>query len=206
MLPRHIPDDAPWTVASFSIVDVEGNGGQPSDLVELAVIHVDAGVAATAKSWLVRPNQEISVIATRIHGIKNADVAGAPQFDVVCSEVTASLKGRYLVAHNAAVDWGVLQRKLPGLQLPGVIDTLRLARSLWPGQKSYALGKLLVALGLDGNLHEAGTGPHRAEYDATAALQLFLHLAMRSPRGPLTFRQLIELGDLTYEVSQGSLF
>jgi exodeoxyribonuclease X len=206
MLPRNIPDDAPWTVASFSVVDVEGTGGQPSDLVELAVIHVDDGVAAKAKSWLVRPNQEISAIATRIHGIRNSDMADAPQFDAVCSEVTTSLEGRYLVAHNAAVDWGVLQRKLPGLQPLGVIDTLRLSRSLWPGQKSYALGKLLAALGLDGSLHEAGTGPHRAEYDANAALQLFLHLAVRSPRGPLTLRQLIELGDLTYEVSQGSLF
>src|SRR5882724_3146674 len=113
MSPLTIPDDAPWSAARFAVVDLEGNGNQPPDLVELAVIPIDAGSPGAAQTWLVRPDQKITRQVTRIHGIRNADVANAPRFDAVRAEVAASLEGRYVVAHNAVVDWDVLHRKLP---------------------------------------------------------------------------------------------
>jgi exodeoxyribonuclease X len=191
-----IPDDALWSSVPFAVLDLEGNGYQPPDLVELAVIPINAGVAGAARTWLVRPDQKITRQVTRIHGIKNADVAKAPRFDEVSSDVAASLEGRYLVAHNAAIDWDVLHRKLPTLRPPGVLDTLRLARALCPGHESYKLDNLIVAFNLQEFLQGVGAGRHRAEYDAIAALQLFLFLVARSPRGHLSFRELVTLGEL----------
>lgn len=203
-----IADDAPWTVLPLAVLDLEGNGYQPPDLVELAIIHVDAGVACTRRSWLVKPDQKISRRVSQIHGIKNADVAKAPTFAEISSEVLAMLSGRYLVAHNAGVDWDVVSRKLPELQPPAVLDTLRLARAVCPGQDSYSLSKLLVGLDLLSRLEGVDGQLHRAMYDSVAALQLLLYLAERSPKGQLSARQLIILSELPQitERRQGNLF
>jgi exodeoxyribonuclease X len=46
---------ADWTDLAYAVVDVEGNGQQPPDLVELAVVPVTGGVIGEPTSWLVRP-------------------------------------------------------------------------------------------------------------------------------------------------------
>lgn len=203
-----IADDTPWTALPLAILDLEGNGHQPPDLVELAVIQLDAGVACSRRSWLVKPDQKISHRVSQIHGIRNADVANAPTFAEVSSDVRAMLGDRYLVAHNAAVDWDVLSRKLPELEPPGVLDTLRLARAVCPGQDSYSLSKLLVGLDLQSRLDGVDGQLHRAMYDTVAALQLLLYLAERSSKGQLSARQLIMLSELPQvtERRQGNLF
>lgn len=64
-----------WTSLRYAVVDVEGNGQQPPDLVELAVVPVVDGKIGTPMSWLVKPARPIKYFATRIHGITNQDVA-----------------------------------------------------------------------------------------------------------------------------------
>lgn len=189
-------DDAPWNSFRFAVVDLEGNGQQPPDLVELSVIPIDLGTPGIVRSWLVKPSQEITRRVTRIHGIRNADVEMAPTFDTISAEILESLAGRCLVAHNAAVDWGVLQRKLPSLKPPAVIDTLRLTRALYPGRISYSLDSLIVDLGLQKHLEGVESRRHRATYDATAALHLLLYVIAKAPGGTLSFRQLIALSAL----------
>ncbi|MEQ9080761.1 MAG: 3'-5' exonuclease [Sandaracinaceae bacterium] len=204
----NIPDDAPWTALPLAVLDLEGNGYQPPDLVELAVIHVDVGIASAPRTWLVKPDQKISRRVSQIHGIRNADVANAPTFAQVSEDVFAMLDGRYVVAHNATVDWKVLRRKLPQFQPPGVLDTLRLARAVYPGRESYSLSKLLVGLDLQERLKGVDGQLHRATYDAAAALELLLHLVEESPRGKLSARQLVVMSELSgfTESRQGSLF
>jgi len=204
----NIRSDASWRSAPVAVVDLEGNGRQPPDLVELGVICVDDGVPGAPKTWLVRPEQPISARVTRIHGIKNKDVAKSPSFDAIKAEVEAALQGRYLVAHNAAVDWDVLHRKLPVFEPLGIIDTLRLARALHPGLTSYKLAELLDAFHLREVLATTPGMPHRAGYDAAAALHLLLHLVEHSPRGILSFGDLLTLGELpsTFNDPQRSLF
>src|SRR5262249_42461385 len=103
-----------WTSQSFVVVDVEGNGQQPPDLVELAAVPVVDGVIGEALSWLVRPETPIKHFATRIHGLTNKDVADCPPFESVKVDVLMALSHPALVAHNAHVDVDVLQHKLPG--------------------------------------------------------------------------------------------
>jgi exodeoxyribonuclease X len=165
-----------WSTLRYAVVDVEGNGQQPPDLVELAVAAIVGGAVGEPQSWLVRPNSKITYMATKVHGIRNADVAEASMFGAVENEARAALAADVLVAHAAHVDIDVLKRKLEGWTPPDVLDTLKLARRLLPGRSSYRLGALVADLGLDGGL-QASLRPHRATYDALVTARLFVHLA-----------------------------
>ncbi len=48
-----------WTSLDYAVIDVEGNGQQPPDLVELAVVPIRSGVIGEPVSWLVRPGGPI---------------------------------------------------------------------------------------------------------------------------------------------------
>ena len=101
-----------WTSLSYVVVDVEGNGQQPPDLVELAAVPIVGGIIGEPVSWLVKPDQPITYFARKIHGITNEQVADAPVFGYVEADVLKALDASALIAHNAHVDVGVLQRKL----------------------------------------------------------------------------------------------
>jgi len=180
---------ADWTNLSYAVTDVEGNGQQPPDLVEVAVLPIEDGSIGDPVSWLVRPPRPITRYATRIHGITGADVAGAPPFGEIRHEVHAALVGRAIVAHNAHVDIAVLGRELGDWDAPEVFDTLKLARRLLPSQPSYKLGALVKALGLD---HEIPPGmvPHRGAYDVLVTARLFTRLASGHDIMPVTLEEL----------------
>ena len=135
-----------WASLRYVVVDVEGNGQAPPELVELAAVPITAGVIGEPVSWLVKPERPIKYFATRIHGLTNEAVAGAPAFGDVAAEVLSALDADVLVAHNAHVDVGVLERQLGAWECPEVMDTLKLARRLMPGVGSYRLGTLVEAL------------------------------------------------------------
>jgi DNA polymerase III epsilon subunit family exonuclease len=164
-----------WTSLKYVVVDVEGNGQQPPDLVELAAVPVVGGIIGGPLTWLVRPDEPITPFARRIHGITNEQVADAPVFADIKDQVLAAIDGAALVAHNAHVDVGVLQRKLDNWECPEVFDTLKLARRLLPKQPSYKLGSLVDTLFLDKDIPD-GLAPHRATYDALVAARLFIQL------------------------------
>jgi exodeoxyribonuclease X len=167
---------ADWTDLNYVVVDVEGNGQHPPDLVELAIVPITGGIIGKPSSWLVHPDEPINYFATRIHGLTNKDVADAPLFAAIKDDVLTALDGAALVAHNAHVDVDVLQRKLGDWQRPEVFDTLKLARRLLPGQASYKLGALVDAFKLAEELPD-GLIPHRATYDALVTARLFVRLA-----------------------------
>jgi len=178
-----------WTSLHYVVIDVEGNGQQPPDLVELAAVPVVAGLVGKPRSWLVRPDEPITPFARRIHGITNEQVAGSPVFTEIRDEVLAAFGGAALVAHNAHVDIGVLQRKLPGWECPEVFDTLKLARRLLPDANSHKLGALVEAFTLADALPVDLT-PHRATYDALVTARLFVQLATLPDTRPLSLEEL----------------
>ncbi len=168
-----------WTSLNFVVVDVEGNGQQPPDLVELAAVPIVGGVVGEPLSWLVRPPQPIKHFATRIHGLTDNDVADCPVFKEIKGQVLHALSAPALVAHNAHVDTDVLARELGEWDVPEVFDTLKLARRLMPGQSSYKLGALVETFKLADGLSE-DLSPHRATYDALVTARLFVLLATQA--------------------------
>lgn len=180
---------ADWTDLNYVVVDVEGNGQQPPDLVELATVPITGGVVGEPRTWLVRPSEPIKSFATRIHGLSNRDVADAPVFADIKDDVLRALDGAALVAHNAHVDVGVLGRKLGDWQGPEVFDTLKLARRLLLAASSYKLGALVEVFELAEELPE-GLAPHRATYDALVTARLFVRLATPPDMRPLSLEEL----------------
>ncbi|MFF2612403.1 exonuclease domain-containing protein [Kitasatospora sp. NPDC058046] len=159
------------------VVDVEGNGGQPPELVEVAAIPVVGGspVPSSVRSTLLRPPSPITPFARRVHGIRNQDVEQAPTWEKVGPQIHASLEGVWICAHNAHVDYGVLLRHMPDWKPAGVLDTLRLARATFPKAGGYSLDALVGMTGLD--LAAIPGQRHRAAYDAHATALLLIALA-----------------------------
>jgi exodeoxyribonuclease X len=188
--PVNHPKNEAWTRVRFAVVDVEGNGQQPPDLVEVAIVPVVGGVVGTPESWLVRPPRPITPMARHFHKISNDDVAGHPHVEEVAEQIRGRLDHAVFVAHNAHVDLAVLIRELPGFTpFFGVVDTLKLARRLLPGRASYKLSALAADLELTRELSD-DLRPHRAAYDALVCTRLLFHLAaLPKPTPP-------SLGDL----------
>lgn len=175
---REIP--ASLSGRPLAVVDVEGNGQQPPEIVEIAILPVDGAVTgADLRTWLVRPERPITSIVRRIHGISNEDVAQRPPWSAVALEVEPLLVGRTLVAHSAGVEHRVLGAHLPNWKPPMVLDTLRLAKHVWPGLDGYGLDKLIAHADLDtSGIPEQRY--HRAGYDTWCAWQLLCVLVEHS--------------------------
>lgn len=165
--------------ARVVVVDVEGNGANPPDLIEVAAVPVTPAGPGTVREWLIRPPAPIQRRVTRIHGITNTMVADAPAWSEIVDQVRGILDGAWLVAHSASVEYGCLTRHLPGWQPEGVIDTLRAAKAVYPGAPGYGLDAVIDHTGVDVS-HLPGKR-HRAAYDAAATALLLLHLAARFP-------------------------
>ncbi|MFI8815683.1 MULTISPECIES: PolC-type DNA polymerase III [unclassified Streptomyces] len=158
------------------VVDVEGNGAAPPDLVEIALIPMVGGQPqpADALSWLIRPPVPIPHRITRIHNITNDMVEDAPAWQDIAPRVRSLLEGAWIAAHSASVEYGVLTRHLPGWQPTGVIDTLRLAKATIGG-KGFGLDALIERTKTD--LSDVAGARHRAAYDAHATALLLNRLA-----------------------------
>jgi DNA polymerase III epsilon subunit-like protein len=163
------------------VVDVEGNGTTPPDLVEVAALPVVDGRpdTSTAGAWLIHPPRPVTPFAAQVHGLTNEALASRPSWQEVAGHVRGLLGGDWIAAHNAHVDYRVLSAHLPGWRPAGVIDTLRLARAVWPGLRSYRLDALIDQVKPD--LSHVPDQRHRARYDAHATALLLLAMAEQYP-------------------------
>jgi len=153
-------------------VDLETTGTRPTRdrITEIAAIPVDDGVVGTPLVTLIDPGVNIPDVITRLTGIDNAMVAGAPTFSRVADTLAQLLDSRLLVAHNARFDSGFLHNagKRAGLHLRlDSLCTVKLSRKLDRQYRRHNLDQLLERYNL--TIHNR----HRAWGDA-AVLPLLL--------------------------------
>ncbi|MFB6552144.1 exonuclease domain-containing protein [Streptomyces sp. NPDC056405] len=167
------------TWPALLVVDVEGNGTNPPDLVEVAALPVRDGRPdkSTAGWWLTRPNRPVTPFATRVHGLTNDDLAKQPTWAEVADQVRAFLGAAWICAHNAHTDYRVLGAHLCDWRPAGVLDTLRLAKVTYPDLGKYSLDALIEHVQPD--LSEAPGARHRAVFDAFATARLLTAMASR---------------------------
>jgi len=183
-------DTRQWSRARFAVIDVEGNGAHPPDLVEIAIVLVIAGRPQPARTWLVKPPAAITWRAKSIHQISNADVADAPPVADIEADVVAVLAGAdIVVGHQVWVDVDVITRSCPSWAPLPALDTLRLARSQYPDLPSHKLGDLVQEFDLD----PADGHAHRAGHDTTVTARLLLHLIAWMTQ-PVTVAELLRRG------------
>ncbi len=156
-----------WRSVPFVVVDAEGSGHRPPELIEFAAMQGQGTGIHPVHSWLIRPKQPISPFAARVHGITDSDVTGAPTLDNVSRDILEIINDRHLVAHNASVEKNILSRELPGWRPTGIVDTIALSKKAFPGLPSYGLDALAEHLHI-----QAPGSRHRASHDVllTAAI------------------------------------
>lgn len=165
--------------ARLLVVDVEGNGATPPDLVEVAALPIRDGApdTSTAEAWLIRPPVPVTPFAARIHKLTNDTLADCPSWEAVADQVRTMLGSAWICGHNASVEYKALTRHLPGWEPAGVLDTLRLARATYTNAPKHNLDALIEHAHLD--LTAAPAHRHRATFDAYATALLVLRMADR---------------------------
>jgi DNA polymerase-3 subunit epsilon len=156
----------------LAFLDLESTGVDPAAdrVIEVAVLTLLPRGGPESFHRRVNPGVPIPPTATAIHGIADADVAGAPAFGAIAPELFATLLGSDLAGFGiAGFDLPLLSAEFARARLPfrvagrRVIDVLALYRRLHPRTLADAVREYL------GRDHE---GAHSAVADALAAAQV----------------------------------
>lgn len=155
----------------YAVVDIETTGSYAAGngITEIAIVIHDGMKTLHVYETLINPQREIPYFIQRLTGINHQMVAHAPTFAEVAGQVFELLRDKVFVAHNVNFDYSFLKYHLQeeGYELnTKKLCTVRLARKIIPGYKSYSLGKLCHQVGIELTNH------HRAGGDATATAEL----------------------------------
>lgn len=137
-------------------LDTETTSNKPdARLVQLAMKRSSDGCIWNG---LYKPPVPISFEAMAVHHITEKIVSFLPPFaDINGSKTVESwIEGAIVVAHNAPFDIGIMANE--GVVIGKWIDTLKVARRLWPDWESHKLQYIRYRLGIEieaGNAHDA---------------------------------------------------
>ncbi|WP_317174737.1 3'-5' exonuclease [Flavobacterium sp. HJJ] len=146
----------------YAIVDIETTGGNASSsrITEIAIIINDGKNIIERWETLVNPQKDIPASIFALIGIDNEMVKNAPIFDDISEKVLEMLSDRIFVAHNVNFDYSFVRHELEKSGFKWTarkLCTVRDARKIRPGFKSYSLGKLCRTLDIPlKNQHRAG--------------------------------------------------
>jgi DNA polymerase-3 subunit epsilon len=168
--------DLPLASAEFIALDTETNGlaGDRCELTEVGAVLVGGGELHDRYDSLVGVANPLGRGIQRFTGISQAMLDAAPAPEDVLPQLSTMLRGRVLVAHNAAFDVRVLRQAFARAALewpaPPVLCTVSLARRFAPLQRRRGLATLAGALGVE--VDEV----HRALPDALTCARIFCAL------------------------------
>ncbi len=168
--------------ATFVVVDTETTGSRAGEdrLIEVAAVRLRDGEVVDTFQQLVDPGRHVPRRITRLTGISTAMVYGQPAAAEVMPAFVEFVGDAVLVAHNLPfdarfLDVALAEAGLPPLQNPS-LDTLRLARRLFPSFPSKGLSHLTAHFGIQVQ------GRHRALGDAEATATLLALMLERLRR------------------------
>jgi len=134
------------------ILDTETTGLEPSEghrIIEIGCVELISRRPSNNRyQQYLNPEREIDAGAMEVHGITNEQLAGKPKFADIAEGLLDFIQGAELIIHNAPFDVGFLNTELSRMAKANggkairvedvctVVDTLKLARGLHPGQKN----------------------------------------------------------------------
>ena len=179
----------------FVIFDIETTGLSAinDEITEIGAIKVIDGKVVDTYSQLINPERPIPEFITNLTGITDEMVKGKPRINEVIPSFSEFIKDSVLVAHNATFDVGFIREKMKknGVNLSNpVLDTLELARSVFPDLKNHKLDNIAKHLGVSLENH------HRAVDDAEATKDIFLKiLSLLEEKGIKSFSDINSLNN-----------
>jgi len=161
---------------TYIVFDTETTGlnAREDTLIEIAAVKMKDGRIIDSYSKLIDPERKLSSKISEITGITQDMLVNQPKLREVLPEFRAFAKGSILVAHNAEFDVGFLSQSAIAIGMEPwtqpVIDTLALARVIYPGEKNYRLKTLAQKFKVELVNH------HRALADAEATGKVFTYM------------------------------
>ena len=143
-------------------------------------VHLEEDGAATLGerfSTFIDPGLGVGAAITRLTGIRDGDLAGAPALESVVGRIASFIAGAPVAGHNVGFDLAFLERV--GLGPFARLDTAELASILMPSAPTYALQALAA---------DAGIRPesaHRALDDALTCAAVLADLGRRARELPV---------------------
>lgn len=170
--------DAPIN-GRYIIFDLETTGlsAATERIIEIGAVKVENGEISESFDLFVDPEKAITPEITRLTSITNEMVAGAPKEAEALEQFFRFCDGcDILVAHNADFDMGFLRaaiRRCGREEDPVQIDTLVMARAMYPELKKHKLDTIAERLGVTQKHH------HRADDDARVLAEIFLKMVQK---------------------------
>ena len=159
---------------TFVVFDLEtfGLNSHKNEIIEIGAIKLKGTRIVDTFSSFVNPNKIIPKRISELTHITQDMVDNAPTIEDVLPKFLEFTKDAVMVAHNSAFDMGFIRRdakKYMGIDYkPPIIDTLQMARDLYPDLKGYNLDRLNKIFKLSLENH------HRAIDDAQSTAKLFI--------------------------------
>ncbi|SEQ84692.1 3'-5' exonuclease [Thalassovita taeanensis] len=184
-------DDKLLSDLVFAVFDTETTGLLPhkDEVVQIGAVRIVRGriVAGEKVDMLVDPQIPIPVVSTKVHGITQAMVQGAPTIDVAARRFHQFAQDAVIVAHNAPFDMAFLHRhsKRMGLSWDHpILDTVLVSAVLFGASQTHTLDALCDRLGVT----IPAAQRHTAMGDARATAEVLCKmLPMLEARGIGTF-------------------
>ena len=168
---------------TYCVLDLETTGfsAVTEKITEIGVMKVKDGEVIDEFSCFVNPEKHIPERVTEVTNITDEMVKDAETIDKVFPKLLEFLGDSVIVAHNAGFDVGFLKQNAKALGYEfdyTYLDTLSLAKDLFPDYKKYKLGKIAENLGIKVEV------AHRALDDVDTTVKVFnVMLDMLKKRG-----------------------
>ena len=157
---------------TYCVLDLETTGfsAKTEKITEVGIMKYKDGEVIDEFSCFVNPEKHIPERVTEVTNITDDMVKDAETIDKVFPKILDFIKDSVLVAHNASFDMGFLKQnaKVLGYEFDYTyLDTLSLAKDLFPDYKKYKLGKIAENLGIKVEV------AHRALDDVDTTVKVF---------------------------------
>ena len=157
---------------TYCVLDLETTGisFRTEKITEVGIMKIRNGELLDSFSCFVNPEKPIPQKVVEVTNITDDMVKDADTIDKVLPKVIEFIGDSVLVAHNADFDIGFLKYNATalGLKLNNTyIDTLKLAKELFPQYKKYKLGIIAENLGIKVDV------AHRALDDVDTTVKVF---------------------------------
>lgn len=184
----------------ITALDFEGTGtvkGWPDEPWQIGMISLRQGCIAAESAFesLLRVgDRPFNRYAPGRHEQLREPMRTAPVLTTLWPALAPRLEGVILAAHNTATETRYLSNAFPLHQPVIELDTLKLARRVYPQLTSYKLDDLLERLQLAGRVRQlaADRAPHDALYDAIGCAALLEHILALPGWGDAPIETLIQ--------------
>ena len=159
--------------STFVVFDIETTGfsSEQDRIIEIGAVKIENGQVIDRFNELINPKISIPYKITELTSISNDMVKDCKTIEDVLPRFLDFVGDSVVVAHNAEFDTGFIKSKCRNLGLKfknGIIDTLPLARFLFPQLKKHKLNVICDYLKISLESH------HRAVDDAKATGDILL--------------------------------